>query len=182
MEPQDTHNDSLPLQEKADADLKSLMQGHGQGFHVPQDYFEDLQQSIVQKLTSEPRVPEFKKNSLYSLWVWAAAAVITAGLIAFFILLSGEGKKQSMEQFSQGLKSKEKILQTLKKDTHDRQITKSITMESIQPIKVQSSSLPAETPQKNANADTMTKSPEITNDDIIDYLLEEDFDLSDLSN
>lgn len=158
--------------EPDDSSLRTLLKGHEQTpFSVPGNYFTELPGRLEGKLKNPPSRLLKKKITIGPFWRYAAAAVFLTGLLAFFIFLSGEKKNSNKEMFSQaGVISCDSTSDTL--ITGTTEIDETMAMHGLT-----TTAISARNTDNQSIAKIMVDVPP---DDIINFLLEEDFEVTDL--
>lgn len=172
MNPSSEGKQSGETQPENHKDKFSGSTGNGP-FRVPDAYFQELLARIENRIEE---APESRKSRTITrripLWTMAAAAVLIAGMLTLFVILSGE--RAQKEPVSSGLAdSGTPIPETLVAQKHD---TPAILTPAA-PVAVGVTNAVSTPANSSANAQIET----ITDEDIIEYLLEENVDPSELT-
>ena len=182
METKNTNKQPSSKHEPSDSALRSFLKGHdNQGFKLPDKYFDTLQDKIELRLKNQSKTV-FKVGTSHHIWVWSAVAAVGLGLMAFFIFLSQEKPYSPGLQYSQEIKPQLPAGHALPPDSLDSNKISINSKNAGQPnsnLKIEKKdviNLPPQDRQPNITDEN------ISNDEIINYLLDEDFDLSDLTN
>ncbi|MHC1708081.1 MAG: hypothetical protein AB9842_11270 [Bacteroidales bacterium] len=163
--------------------LRSLMQGHDhQPFKVPDDYFSSLPDKIENRIHKKATADIRRHSPIRPLWNWSVAAAVLIGLLGVYFLISRERGQQAPDQLSQahdtGLMQRNHEVYT---DNETKNRINTTTKQVITPLDSLKTIIPEEPAVKNLLSEKVPEQLEITREDIIEYLLEEDIDITDLS-
>lgn len=154
--------------------LKALLKGHDDNpFSVPDNYFRDLPLRIENTIQQAGSTQKKNNQAFILHWLYAVAAVFLLGLLAFFIFLSGEKYNGGKEMISQNNNAGPAVTDTLKLKSTE----KSGTIDPKVVLK-DTDVIMEETVNQGVNS---MNTEEVSKEDIIDYLLEEDIDVNDLT-
>ena len=167
---------------KEEKGLEQLVHSKDQpGFAVPDGYFELLQEKIEDRVFHSVSSNPPRTVTHSHVWVWLAAAGIL-GFIAYFIFLSQESPRPLPQQFSQELQLKHKSIYPVSPDSLDTSGNRPINrvVGQLKATIAHGDSPIIETGTFRKSVDI--KGDDLSNEEIIEYLLDEDIDLSDLTN
>ncbi|MCX6272050.1 MAG: hypothetical protein NTU44_12685 [Bacteroidetes bacterium] len=150
-------------------------------FSVPENYFEKLPQRIESRLKEAGRITTEVHNRSHSLhpWLYAAAAVFAFGLVAFFLFLAKERSHPSITSpaLTQALSKHPKETGALTSQVTGSTLNQHNDLSDTDDVNIGTTNSYIE------NSYTRVKpEDQLSDDDIINYLLEEDIDLTDLIN